>query len=197
MCLLQTPRHPSFMALVSVRARNEKHMDCSRDGTLIRLPYRPRCDVSSGTKIPHGKPRHRHTPRISPGNLPRHARWAAVAATPGHSTVNILSGHGDPAQYTRHRCRSHTWQRLPSVLVHPILEPQESVTPCLEDAAQLERPGDFRSGGEEPEHLHCVSRQPGHEHRQPEALAGAGAAVREYLGKRESRFDGETDVTYQ
>lgn len=44
--------------------------------------------------------------------------------------------------------------------VHPVLNPQESITTRLEDTAELERPRDLGGRGEEPKHLHAVAHQP-------------------------------------
>ena len=81
-----------------------------------------------------------------------------------------------------------------SVSIHEVLDPEEDITPRLEDAAQLKGPGYLGRRGEEPEHLHGVTHEPRDQDRRPEALARPRLRIDVYLREGEGRFDGEANV---
>ncbi len=86
-------------------------------------------------------------------------------------------------------------RRRLSTAIHEVLYAEEYIASSLEYAAELEGPRDLGGRREEPEHLHRITKQPAHQHRDAEALARAGARIREDLRQRERSLDRETDVT--
>ena len=82
-----------------------------------------------------------------------------------------------------------------STPIHEVLYAEEYIASSLEYAAELEGPGDLAGRREEPKHLHRITKQPAHQHREAEALARACARIREDLRQRQRSLDRQTDVT--
>ena len=81
--------------------------------------------------------------------------------------------------------------------IHPVLHAEKRVAACLEDTAELERPGDGSLGREEPKDLHGVAGKPIDQDGDAEPFARPGPGVDQDLGKRQHSFDAEADISNQ